>query len=162
MCLGLIGIIMSLPFVVASPAEKFPYMYYTYNGEYLDGDLDSFKVYDDDEVISWKGEQIYILPWWYYWDLEVGTFFESPAGSYENVGLEGWIRYSGASDLTIVVYYHQGGPDTFYESDTGGGYRHIIYTLDAYKTVQAVHFENWHFIENPYLYIDYLRVGYLI
>lgn len=161
MCLGLIGIIMSLPFVVApTPTSKYPYDYYTSKGDYLDGDLDSFKEYDDDEVISWQGEWYWIVWPFGYWHLEVSTFFESPGGSYPDVGLEGWVRYSGASDLTIVVYYHQGGPDVFYLSDTGGGYQHIVENLDAYKTVQAIHFENWHFGENPYLYIDLLRVGY--
>jgi len=161
MCLGLIGIIMSLPFVVAPPpTSKYPYLYYTYKGEYVDGDLDSFKEMDDGNVISWQG--LYYLIIWPIsaWLLEVGIFFERPGGSYETVGLEINFKYTGSSDLTIVVYYHQGGPDTFYVSTTGG-YLHKSYPLDAYKTVQAVHFETWHFFDRQYLYIDFLRVGYI-
>lgn len=139
-------------------------------GTHLGGDVDSFHFLDDD-VISWQGESYvvgYYTPYWwlpwikvyiYAWHLTVDAFTDTPSASYSNVRLEMELNFVGASHLTMTIYYEEGGNDVIYMDPTGG-YSTKCYTLDDYKHVWAVVFEYSDLATRPYLYIDFLCIGY--
>lgn len=166
-----IGLFICLPSVVAYPTFAIGevYDFVTVWGTHLDGDVDSFHLPDGD-VIYWRGNwmdtgAVIPTPWpWpdipiYAWHFMADAFFDRPGPSYSNVWLEIKFNFVGAYPLYITVYYDEGGTDTFYVDPTGG-YVNRIYNLDDYKHVYAVVFKNINIFSRPYLYIDYLCIGY--
>jgi len=156
-----IGLFIYLPFVMAYPTFAIGevYDFVTDKGTHLGGDVDSFHLPDGD-VISWRGEWYCLGAWWLWgWQVMADAFFDRPGPSYSNVWLEIKFKFVGAYPLYITVYYDEGGTDTFYVDPTGG-YVNRIYALDDYKHVWAVVFKNTNTFSRPYLYIDYLCVGY--
>ncbi|MFW9873133.1 MAG: hypothetical protein ACFFG0_08540 [Candidatus Thorarchaeota archaeon] len=152
---------MSFTSVVAPPppAVEKPTFFVTLYGEKVYGDIDSLQSNDGD-IIHWRGNY-YSASWWLWmWILEVELFFDDPGYSYPYVILQVEFKYDGADPLKIVVFYDQGGTDTFEESSTGGNYVIKTYTLDSYKTVDTVIFHNGNFFIRPYLYVDFCHIGY--
>jgi hypothetical protein len=144
------GLFICLPSVIAYPTFAIGevYGFATPWGTHLDGDVDSFHLPDGD-VIYWRGNwmdtgaSIPTPPWMpdipiYAWHLMVDAFIDRPGPSYSNVWLEIKFNFVGAYPR----------------------YVNRIYNLDDYKHVYAVVFKNINIFSRPYLYIDYLCVGY--
>lgn len=160
----IIIIIIPISNVVASPppASEKPTFFSTLHGIHVSGDIDDLQHFYDNAVY-WKGD-LYFYPDFpfFLWCIEPALCYDDPGYTYKHVFLEVRFKYSGSSDLRIIIFYAEGGCDEFPEPSTGGNYVMKYYTLDSYKTVSYISFYNaaaWYGGQQD-LYIDCASVGY--
>lgn len=164
-CLFLIGITISMSSVMAweLPIVEKSQWFSTERGTHVSGNNDDLQT-DNGVAVHWRGD-LYptIYPYFWIWIVEVYISFNVPARSYLNVYLEVNFKFSGNSDLRIIVRYSNGGIDEFYEDSTEGSYRYCAYLLDSYQKVVSVTFYSAASIFGGIqqnLYIDYIGVMY--
>lgn len=153
MTVAFLCIITSLSSAMAYPMfyAKTPYTYYTSDGTYQDGDLDSFKWKDGD-----------VIHWTWGFKLNVYTWFET-GPSFPTVRLTityKYHRYSSLNSLQLWVYYSGGGSDAInFLAPTGDSYLTRSFYLPDYKLVYKILI----CVGGPssgHVWIDQLMVGY--
>jgi len=164
--LGLIVFVIPISNVVASPppAAERPAWFYTLHGTLVSGDLGDLQNFYDDAV-HWRGELYYLGNWLlgWAWIVQPALYFDDPGYTYEYVFLTVRFKYSGNSNLRIIVFYDDGTLDEFPEPSTGGSYVMKFYMLYRHKTVSYICFYSAiHYLlgGQQHVYIDCAEVGY--
>lgn len=184
-CLALITLV-ALPSVLAFQpmVAKSPVWFNTYKGSKIYGDLDDLQRTDGD-VVHWQGivydfgevggKPWWWMPWWYWphycgWQIGASVAFDRVFNIESDNYLNVKYRLYGPGTLRVVVWYFQGGSDTYYKYDTGGAYTDEFIYFDDYKSVSHVDFDYLHTYigdptnppanTRPYFWVDYVAVYY--
>ena len=148
----------------------YPNSWATYDGEYITGNLNSFRESDDNNIISWRAllYQVgsYRLAWWlppipiYSWILGVNVYVPQKGG----IGADNYValrfRYEGLGLLHVTIKYTDFTIDNYWESDTTGSYLTICYPTEDFKTIMKVEFDCNHPTSQGYLWVDLLYINY--